>query len=77
MTDLLGWIATAMFVSSYFFKRPALLRAAQMAGATLWIVYGLLIEALPVIVANALVLGAAAWTLIRAETGVQVPVKQP
>ncbi len=28
MTDYLGWIATAVFVSSYFFKRPAWLRAA-------------------------------------------------
>jgi hypothetical protein len=65
-TEILGWIATAMFVSSYFFKRPALLRAAQMAGATLWIVYGALIGALPVVVANALVFGAAAWTLHRA-----------
>ncbi len=27
MTDYLGWIATAVFVSSYFFKRPAWLRA--------------------------------------------------
>ena len=29
----LGWVATAVFVSSYFFKRPAWLRAAQMIGA--------------------------------------------
>jgi hypothetical protein len=63
MTDYLGWIATAVFVSSYFFKRPAWLRAAQMAGATLWIVYGVMISAVPVVVANALVFAAAAWTL--------------
>jgi hypothetical protein len=70
MTDLLGWVATAVFVGSYFFKRPALLRAAQMMGATLWIVYGALIGAIPVVVANALVFGAAAFTLIRSR---QVP----
>jgi hypothetical protein len=64
MTDLLGWVATAVFVGSYFFKRPALLRAAQMAGAALWIVYGALIGALPVVVANGLVFAAAAWTLV-------------
>ena len=29
MTDYLGWVATAVFVSSYFFKRPALLREEQ------------------------------------------------
>jgi hypothetical protein len=65
MTDLLGWIATAVFVGSYFFKRPALLRAAQMSGAALWIVYGVMIGAVPVIVANGLVFAAAAWTLLR------------
>ncbi len=66
MTDILGWVATAVFVGSYFFKRPALLRAAQMSGAALWIVYGVLIGAIPVVVANALVFGAAAFTLVRA-----------
>ena len=65
MNDALGWVATTLFVSSYFFKRPALLRAAQMAGAALWIVYGALIAAIPVVVANGLVFGAAAWTLLR------------
>jgi len=68
MTEILGWIATAIFVGSYFFKRPALLRAAQMIGATLWIVYGAMIAAVPVVVANGLVFAAAAWTLLRART---------
>jgi len=63
MPEYLGWIATAVFVSSYFFKRPAWLRAAQMAGAMLWIVYGVMISAVPVVVANGLVFAAAAWTL--------------
>ena len=66
MTEALGWIATGVFVSSYFFKRPALLRAAQMVGACLWILYGAIIGAIPVVVANGLVFGAAAWTLLRA-----------
>jgi len=65
MTETLGWIATAVFVSSYFFKRPALLRGAQMVGACLWILYGAIIGAIPVVVANGLVFGAAAWTLLR------------
>ena len=65
MTDILGWVATAVFVGSYFFKQPALLRAAQMLGATLWIVYGALIAAIPVVVANGLVFAAATWTLVR------------
>jgi hypothetical protein len=61
----LGWAATAMFIASYFFVRPAALRASQMLGALLWIIYGVLIGAPPVIVANALVIAAAAWTSVR------------
>jgi hypothetical protein len=36
-----------------------------MAGALMWIVYGALIGASPVVVANLLVFGAAAWTTAR------------
>jgi len=63
--QLLGWIATAVFVGSYFFRRPSLLRGVQMGGALLWVTYGFLIDAVPVIVANMLVFSAAAWTALR------------
>ena len=57
----LGWAATAVFVGSYFFKRPESLVRAQMAGALMWVGYGVLMRAAPVVAANLLVLGAAAW----------------
>jgi hypothetical protein len=63
--DYLGWAATGVFVASYFFPRPSLLRGAQMFGAMLWVTYGVLIKASPVIVANVLVFSAAAWTKFR------------
>jgi hypothetical protein len=63
--ELLGWTATCVFVGSYFFTRPSLLRSAQMFGALLWVTYGVLINASPVIVANVLVFSAAAWTTLR------------
>ncbi len=63
--DVIGWTATAVFVASYFFSRPSLLRGLQMVGAALWILYGVRIGALPVVAANALVFSAAAWTLAR------------
>ncbi len=65
VTETLGWVATSVFVASYFFAKPAALRAVQMGGAVLWIVYGVLIGAIPVIAANALVFAAAAWTFAR------------
>jgi len=48
------------------------LRAAQMAGAALWILYGVMIHAIPVVVANGLVFAAAAWTLLRAKSAAPV-----
>lgn len=63
--ETVGWAATGVFVVSYFFPRPTQLRAAQMLGALLWLGYGLLIHSSPVIVANILVFGAAAWTSYR------------
>lgn len=61
--EMLGWLATAAFASSYFFKNPRLLRAVQGGAALLWIGYGLLIGAAPVIAANVIVALAAAWSL--------------
>jgi hypothetical protein len=63
--DVLGWAATAVFVASYFCARPAVLRAVQMLGAAMWVTYGAIIGAWPVMVANVLVFSAAAWTAVR------------
>jgi uncharacterized integral membrane protein len=56
---LLGWTATAVFAVSYFCKRPEALRRVQALAALLWIGYGVLIGALPVIVANLVVAAMA------------------
>ena len=62
MTDYLGWASTAVFVTSYFFSRVQTLRRIQMVAALMWITYGLLLHAAPVVVANVLVFAAAVWT---------------
>ena len=61
--EYLGWAATAVFVGSYFCTRDRMLRAVQMTGALMWVAYGIVIGASPVIAANVLVFGAAAWTM--------------
>jgi hypothetical protein len=59
--EALGWAATGVFVASYFFRRADWLVRTQIVGALLWVVYGVLVHATPVIAANLLVVGAAAW----------------
>jgi hypothetical protein len=62
MLETLGWVATAVFSASYFFRRQTALRLIQAAAACLWITYGIAIGAKPVVVANLIVAGAAVWT---------------
>ena len=59
MLDWLGWVATAVFASSYLFREPKRLRRIQAVAACLWVGYGVLIHALPVIAANLIVAGVA------------------
>ena len=74
LVESLGWAATAVFVASYF-TRPSLLARVQMIGALMWMAYGVLQHALPVVVANLLVFAAAGWTARRArrETAAEGP----
>jgi uncharacterized protein with PQ loop repeat len=68
MTDSIGWLATAVFVTSYFATRSITLRRIQGVAASLWAVYGILIHATPVIVANIIVAGVAIASSFRAKS---------
>ncbi|MBA2645325.1 MAG: YgjV family protein [Pyrinomonadaceae bacterium] len=65
MLSWIGWVATALFAASYFFKHPVRLRLVQALAALLWIVYGVAIAAPPVIVANVIVATIAATSAWR------------
>ena len=66
--DWIGWIATAAFTSSYFVRNPFQIRAIQAVAACLWLSYGVVIGAMPVIIANMLVVSAALFTMWRDRT---------
>ena len=63
--NVLGWTATAVFSSSYFFKEAATLRKIQAAAASLWVLYGVAIHSAPVVGANLIVGIAAIYTSLR------------
>ena len=70
MGDWIGWLATAAFASSYFFKDARAMRRVQALAAGLWIAYGLLVRAYPVVVANVVIAVLAigsAWRRPRSE----------
>ena len=57
--DWVGYAATGVFAASYFCKNPATLRKVQAVAASMWIIYGVFIHAMPVVVANLVVLTMA------------------
>ena len=60
--EWIGWIATAAFGASYFCREAKILRIVQALAALLWVAYGLMIRAMPVVVANLVVAGMAGWS---------------
>jgi hypothetical protein len=69
MFDWIGWVASAIFASSYFCKQPGTLRRVQALAALMWMAYGLLIHALPIIVANMVVAGVAFYSSFQPRSG--------
>ncbi len=59
MFEWIGWIATGVFAVSYFCRQASSLRRVQALAALLWIGYGVIIKAPPVIVANVVVAAMA------------------
>ena len=65
MFDWIGWVASAIFASSYFCKQAATLRRVQGLAALLWLTYGVLIHALPIVVANGVDAAVALYSSFR------------
>jgi hypothetical protein len=70
--DAIGWLATAIFGVSYFVRNPVTMRWVQVSAALCWILYGVLLHALPVIAANVVVASLAAYSARRT-----VPLHSP
>lgn len=68
MFEWIGWIATAVFAVSYFCRKAEALRRMQALAALLWISYGVIIKAPPVIVANVVVAAMAILSSLQPRT---------
>ncbi len=60
--DWIGWLATVIFLASYAFKDQGRLRRVQAVAALVWVAYGVILHAVPIVVANLLVALAAVYS---------------
>jgi hypothetical protein len=75
--DWIGWLATAIFLASYAFKDQGRLRRVQAMAALLWVVYGTVIHAVPIVVANLLVALAAVYSSLAGTRARKLPDSVP
>jgi hypothetical protein len=62
MSSVFGWLATAVAAGSFLSRQTATLKRVQAAAACLWIIYGVHIDAAPVIVTNLIVAAMAFYS---------------
>jgi hypothetical protein len=62
MSSVFGWMATAVTAGSFLSRQAATFKRVQAAAACLWIIYGVHIDATPVIVANLIVAAMAFYS---------------
>lgn len=67
--DWLGWLASAIFITSYLFKQQRHLRMVQASAALVWIAYGWAIGATPILVSNCVVAVVAIGSIVIRRSG--------
>jgi hypothetical protein len=75
--EWIGWVATAIFGISYFCKRAAVLSGVQALSAMVWISYGLMLHARPVVAANLVVASLAGYSCWRRSRQDRLAVPAP
>jgi len=75
--DWIGWLATAIFLASYSCKDQGKLRRVQALAAVVWVLYGAILHAVPIVVANLLVAGVALYSSRIKSAAGKVPVVKP
>jgi 4-amino-4-deoxy-L-arabinose transferase-like glycosyltransferase len=65
MTEILGWVATALVLLSFTIQDMRKLRLVNMLGCILWIGYGFILMIKPVIFVNMSILIIHSYWLIK------------
>ena len=62
--EIIGYLAPAFLVLSFLFKDVFKLRLINSVGCVFFIIYGFLISAYPVVIANAIIVGINLYYLL-------------
>lgn len=63
--EIVGYVASALVVASLAMTSVVRLRAISLVGSAVFVVYGVLIESIPIIITNTAIAGLNVWFLTR------------
>ena len=69
MIELLGYLATITTIVSMLFSIQIRLRAANLIACMIWVIYGIQMNAMPIIIVNSIIFIIHSVWLIRNITG--------
>jgi hypothetical protein len=67
-SELIGYVASALVVMSLAMTSVIRLRIVNLAGSVMFLAYGLMIESIPIVLANIVITGLNLWFLRNAYT---------
>jgi uncharacterized protein with PQ loop repeat len=70
MTEIIGYIASAIVLISFLMKNIKKLRVINTIGCLIFIVYGILLNfSIPIIITNSVIVGINVYFLIKMKNG--------
>ncbi|HWR44971.1 hypothetical protein [Sporomusa sp.] len=69
LVEWLGYLASGLVAISFLMKSINKLRFINVVGAILFVIYGVAIQALPVVLVNLFVVGVNVYHLVRKNAG--------
>jgi hypothetical protein len=67
LTEFIGYIATLVLILSFIMKDIRKLRLVTCFGASLWVIYGVMVPSIPLAVANFMIISINIYYLIRTQ----------
>lgn len=65
VTEIIGYIGTILVLSSFLMKEMKKLRIGNIIGSSTFIIYGILLQSIPVIITNVFIVLINAYYLIK------------
>jgi hypothetical protein len=74
MTDWVGYLAMILVISSFIFKNLIKLRMVNLAGAFAFITYGFMLNAMPIIITNSIIIVIQIYHLVKPKFTTNEPI---